>query len=97
MTVAASLQQIQSAQRLLHFQDCFTLKIARSANASDMREKRCVFRPNSPQKLDFPVISRGQISPCGRMRAGSFSSGVDFKRVKNDLQGFKGNLYPSGV
>jgi hypothetical protein len=24
------------------------------------------------------------------------STGVDFKRVKNNLQGFKGNLYPRG-
>jgi len=25
------------------------------------------------------------------------SSGVDFKRVKNNLQGLRENLYPSGV
>jgi hypothetical protein len=49
------------------------------------------------KKRAFPVIFRGQISPCGRIRAKSFSSGIDFKGVKNDLQGLEENLYPPGV
>jgi hypothetical protein len=49
------------------------------------------------KKRIFPVIFRGQISRCGRILAVRHSGGVDFKRVKNNLQGFKGNLYPSGV
>ena len=40
---------------------------------------------------------RGQISRCGRICAVRLSSSVDFKQVKNNLQGFRGNLYPRGV
>jgi hypothetical protein len=43
------------------------------------------------------AIFRGQISQCGRIWAIRFSSGIDFKRVKNNLQCFEGNLYPMGV
>ena len=43
------------------------------------------------------MIFKGQISPCGRIRARSFSGDIDFKRVKNNLQYFEGNLYPQGV
>jgi hypothetical protein len=46
---------------------------------------------------DFPVIFRGQISRCGRIWAVYFLSGVDFKRVRNNLQRFRKNLYPLGV
>jgi hypothetical protein len=49
------------------------------------------------QKRIFPVIFRGQISPCGRFLAVRLSNGIDFKRVKNNLQGLWENLYPSGV
>jgi hypothetical protein len=45
----------------------------------------------------FPVIFRGQISPYGIFWAVHFSNGIDFKRVKNNLQGFLRNLYPRGV
>jgi hypothetical protein len=45
---------------------------------------------------DFPVIFRGQISPCGIFWGENFSTGIDFKRFKNNLQGFHGNLYPLG-
>jgi hypothetical protein len=49
------------------------------------------------EKQIFPVIFRGQISPCERILAIRFSSGIDFKQVKNHLQGLRGNLYPMGV
>jgi hypothetical protein len=49
------------------------------------------------KKRIFPVIFRGQILRCGIFRAVYFSSDIDFKRVKNNLQGFKGYLYPHGV
>ena len=49
------------------------------------------------EKRIFPVIFRGRISRCGRISALRFSSGDDSKRVKNNLQGFKDNLYTLGV
>jgi hypothetical protein len=49
------------------------------------------------KKRIFPVIFRGQNSPCGRIRGKSFSNGIDSKRVINNLQCFEGNLYPHGV
>jgi hypothetical protein len=39
------------------------------------------------EKRDFPVIFRGRFSRCGRILALWISSGVDFKRVINNLQG----------
>ncbi|MGB9407490.1 MAG: hypothetical protein WCA89_08135, partial [Terracidiphilus sp.] len=45
----------------------------------------------------FPVIFRGHFSRCGIFWGGKFSTDIDFKRVKNNLQGFLGNLYPRGV
>jgi hypothetical protein len=45
----------------------------------------------------FPAIFRGQISRCGIFWGENFSTGDDFKGVKNNLQDSKENLYPWGV
>jgi hypothetical protein len=49
------------------------------------------------KKRLFWVIFRGQISPCGIFWGKYFSTGIDSKEFKNNLQGFKENLYPKGV
>jgi hypothetical protein len=36
----------------------------------------------------LPVIFRGKILRCGITLGGKFSKGIDFKRVKNNLQSF---------
>jgi hypothetical protein len=33
----------------------------------------------------------------GEFGGEKFSTGIDFKQVRNNLQGFRGNLYPRGV
>jgi hypothetical protein len=48
------------------------------------------------KKRIFSVIFRGRFSRCGRILALRLSSGIDFKRVKNNLQGLRENLYPRG-
>jgi hypothetical protein len=49
------------------------------------------------EKRIFPVIFRGKSHDMGKFGSEKFSTGIDSKRVKNNLQGFKGNLYPPGV
>jgi hypothetical protein len=45
----------------------------------------------------FPVIFRGQILRCGMILILLFLRRIEFKRVKNNLQGFREYLYPWGV
>jgi hypothetical protein len=45
----------------------------------------------------YPVIFRGKISLCGMILILLFLRRIEFKRVKNNLQGFREYLYPWGV
>jgi hypothetical protein len=45
----------------------------------------------------FLAFFGGQISRCGIIWAGKFSTGIDFREFRNNLQDFKENLYPRGV
>jgi hypothetical protein len=72
----------------------------RFADLGKPAEKRA-FQSNdgsfSGKNRIFPVIFRGQILRYGIFWGGKFSTGIDFKRVTNNMQGFLGNLYPRGV
>jgi hypothetical protein len=74
--------------------------------------KAAQFRPNMPDQWAkdwtlslqnwsknelFRRFSETKSYDAGEFGGEKFFTGVDFKRVKNNLQGFKGNLYPSGV
>jgi hypothetical protein len=43
------------------------------------------------------VIFRGKSHDAGEFGSEKFSTGIDLKRVKNNLQGLRGNLYPREV
>ena len=50
------------------------------------------------RKTDFPGDFQGRnLTMRDNMGGEEFSTGVDFKLVINNLQGFKGNLYPRWV
>jgi hypothetical protein len=49
------------------------------------------------EKRIFPVIFRGQISRCGSFWDDKFSTGIDSRELRNNLQGLEGNLYPQGI
>ena len=43
---------------------------------------------------DFPVIFRVESHHAGRFWSKKFCTGIDFKGVKNNLQGFEGKFTP---
>jgi hypothetical protein len=45
------------------------------------------------KKRDFPVIFGAESHHAGGFGSQKFSTGIDSKRVKNNLQGFEGNLH----
>jgi hypothetical protein len=53
--------------------------------------------PFLAKKRIFPVIFRGKSHDAGEFGSEKFSTGIDLKRVKNNLQGLRGNLYPGEV
>jgi hypothetical protein len=57
--------------------------------------------PPQPDKIPqlwknriFPVIFRAESHHAGRFWSEKFSTGIDSKRVKNNMQGFEGKFIP---